>query len=210
MRFCLCWMPGMLLAGILRARHADGDHARRRLWRRPGDVCLPRDDCHQLPARGREHGGADRGARVIFTAASALFVGATIAYLPQRLVDLLAHGRRDGRLSAISSIALLIFVGVPAPEGLPSLNVLAPLLLPIAVKLGFSGLHFAIVLIVAMSAVSAARGGFAFGCAMRCDVDPLRGPCCRISPWCWSACWSSLSWPWLTLALSGPFRISCG
>ena len=49
----------------------------------------------------------------------------------------------------ICSIALLIVVGVLL-EGLPSLNVLAPLLLPIAGKLGLSELHYALVLIIAM------------------------------------------------------------
>jgi TRAP-type C4-dicarboxylate transport system permease large subunit len=59
---------------------------------------------------------------------------------------------------------------------LPSLNVLAPLLLPIAVKLGFSGLHFAIVLIIAMGVggfMPLAGVGFYVCCAvMRCDIEP--------------------------------------
>jgi TRAP-type C4-dicarboxylate transport system permease large subunit len=70
---------------------------------------------------------------------------------------------------------VLIFVGVLL-EGLPSLNVLAPLLLPIAVKLGFSGLHFAIVLIIAMGVggfMPLAGVGFYVCCAvMRCDIEP--------------------------------------
>jgi len=49
----------------------------------------------------------------------------------------------------ICSIILLILVGVLL-EGLPSLNVLAPLLIPIAGKLGLSELHYALVLIIAM------------------------------------------------------------
>jgi Tripartite ATP-independent periplasmic transporter, DctM component len=51
--------------------------------------------------------------------------------------------------SAHGSIALLVIVGVLL-EGLPSLNVLAPLLIPIAGKLGLSELHYALVLIIAM------------------------------------------------------------
>jgi len=111
----------------------------------------------------------------IFTAASAFSWVLTIAYLPQRLVDLLATGHANATIFMIGSIALLIFVGVLL-EGLPSLNVLAPLLLPIAVKLGFSGLHFAIVLIIAMGVggfMPLAGVGFYVCCAvMRCDIEP--------------------------------------
>jgi len=111
----------------------------------------------------------------IFTAASAFSWVLTIAYLPQRLVDLLAAGHANATIFMIGSIALLIFVGVLL-EGLPSLNVLAPLLLPIAVKLGFSGLHFAIVLIIAMGVggfMPLAGVGFYVCCAvMRCEIEP--------------------------------------
>ena len=49
----------------------------------------------------------------------------------------------------IGSILLLIVVGVPL-EGLPSLNVLAALPIPIAGKLGLSGMRYELVLIIAM------------------------------------------------------------
>jgi tripartite ATP-independent transporter DctM subunit len=111
----------------------------------------------------------------IFAAASAFSWVLTIAYLPQRLVDLLAAGHASAAIFMLGSIALLIFVGVLL-EGLPSLNVLAPLLLPIAVKLGFSGLHFAIVLIIAMGIggfMPLAGVGFYVCCAvMRCEIEP--------------------------------------
>jgi len=111
----------------------------------------------------------------IFAAASAFSWVLTIAYLPQRLVDLIAAGHASATLFMLGSIALLIFVGVLL-EGLPSLNVLAPLLLPIAVKLGFSGLHFAIVLIIAMGIggfMPLAGVGFYVCCAvMRCEIEP--------------------------------------
>ena len=48
----------------------------------------------------------------IFTAASAFSWVLTIAYLPQRLVDLLAAGHGNTTIFMIGSIALLIFVGV--------------------------------------------------------------------------------------------------
>ncbi len=74
----------------------------------------------------------------------------------------------------IGSIALLILVGVLL-EGLPSLNVLAPLLLPIAGRLGLSELHYALVLIIAMGVggfMPLAGVGFYVCCAvMRCNVE---------------------------------------
>ncbi len=74
----------------------------------------------------------------------------------------------------ICSIVLLILVGVLL-EGLPSLNVLAPLLIPIAGKLGLSELHYALVLIIAMGIggfMPFAGVGFYVCCAvMRCDIE---------------------------------------
>src|SRR5450756_2086922 len=64
----------------------------------------------------------------IFAAASGFSWTLTIAYLPQRLVALL-HGFGDSTaIFMIGSILLLILVGVLL-EGLPSLNVVAPLML---------------------------------------------------------------------------------
>ena len=90
----------------------------------------------------------------IFAAASGFSWTLTVAYLPQRLVELLHSVGNSTAIFMIGSIVLLIVVGVLL-EGLPSLNVLAPLLLPIAGKLGLSGLHYALVLIIAMGV-----GGF--------------------------------------------------
>jgi TRAP-type C4-dicarboxylate transport system permease large subunit len=47
------------------------------------------------------------------------------------------------------SIVFMIVVGVLL-EGLPSLNVLAPLLIPIAGQVGLSQMHYALVLIIGM------------------------------------------------------------
>jgi len=69
---------------------------------------------------------------------------------------------------------LLVAVGVLL-EGLPSLNVLAPLLLPIAAKIGLSELHYALVLIIAMGVggfMPLVGVGFYVCCAiMRCDME---------------------------------------
>ncbi len=74
----------------------------------------------------------------------------------------------------IGSIVLLVVVGVLL-EGLPSLNVLAPLLLPIAGQIGVSELHYALVLIIAMGIggfMPLAGVGFYVCCAiMRTDVE---------------------------------------
>jgi tripartite ATP-independent transporter DctM subunit len=110
----------------------------------------------------------------IFAAASGFSWVLTVAYLPQRLVELLHSVGNSTAIFMLASIVLLIAVGVLL-EGLPSLNVLAPLLLPIASKIGLSGLHYALVLIIAMGVggfMPLAGVGFYVCCAiMRCEVE---------------------------------------
>jgi tripartite ATP-independent transporter DctM subunit len=110
----------------------------------------------------------------IFAAASSFSWTLTVAYLPQRLVVLLQSVGDSQTIFMLCSIALLILVGVLL-EGLPSLNVLAPLLIPIAGKLGLSELHYALVLIIAMGIggfMPFAGVGFYVCCAvMRCDIE---------------------------------------
>jgi TRAP-type C4-dicarboxylate transport system permease large subunit len=110
----------------------------------------------------------------IFAAASGFSWTLTIAYLPQRLVELLHTVGNSTAIFMIGSIVLLILVGVLL-EGLPSLNVVAPLLIPIAGKLGLSQMHYALVLIVAMGIggfMPLAGVGFYVCCAiMRCDIE---------------------------------------
>jgi tripartite ATP-independent transporter DctM subunit len=110
----------------------------------------------------------------IFAAASSFSWTLTVAYLPQRLVALLHAVGNSTEIFMIGSIALLIIVGVLL-EGLPSLNVLAPLLIPIAGKLGLSEMHYALVLIIAMGIggfMPLAGVGFYVCCAiMRCDIE---------------------------------------
>src|SRR6266567_608487 len=110
----------------------------------------------------------------IFAAASGFSWTLTVAFLPQRLVALLHSVGNSTEIFMLGSIALLIVTGVLL-EGLPSLNVLAPLLLPIAGSIGLSGLHYALVLIIAMGVggfVPLAGVGFYVCCAiMRCNVE---------------------------------------
>jgi tripartite ATP-independent transporter DctM subunit len=110
----------------------------------------------------------------ILGAASGFSWALTVAYLPQRLVDLL-HGIGDNTvLFLIGSIVLLIVVG-SVLEGLPALIILAPLLLPIAGGIGISELHYGIVLLIAMGIgafLPPAGVGFYVACAiMRTDVE---------------------------------------
>jgi tripartite ATP-independent transporter DctM subunit len=110
----------------------------------------------------------------IFAAASGFSWTLTVAYLPQRLVELLHSVGNSTAIFMIGSIVLLIVVGVLL-EGLPSLNVLAPLLLPIAGKLGLSEMHYALVLIIAMGVggfMPLAGVGFYVCCAiMRANIE---------------------------------------
>jgi tripartite ATP-independent transporter DctM subunit len=110
----------------------------------------------------------------ILAAASGFSWTLTVAYLPQRLVDLL-HGINDNAaLFMIGSIALLIVIG-SLLEGLPALIILAPLLLPIAGSIGLSELHFGIVLLIAMGIgafLPPAGVGFYVACAiMKTDIE---------------------------------------
>jgi tripartite ATP-independent transporter DctM subunit len=110
----------------------------------------------------------------IFAAASGFSWTLTVAYLPQRLVEVLHAIGGSTYVFILGSIVLLILVGVLL-EGLPSLNVVAPLLIPIAGKLGLSEMHYALVLIIAMGIggfMPLAGVGFYVCCAiMRCDIE---------------------------------------
>jgi tripartite ATP-independent transporter DctM subunit len=90
----------------------------------------------------------------IFAASAGFSWTLTVAYVPQRLVNLLHGMHNSTSIFMVASIVLLVVTGVLL-EGLPSLNVLAPLLLPIAGKIGVNEVHYALVLIIAMG-----MGGF--------------------------------------------------
>ena len=110
----------------------------------------------------------------IFAAASGFSWTLTIAYLPQRLVALLHELGDSTAIFMVGSILLLILVGVLL-EGLPSLNVVAPLMIPIAGKLGMSEMHYALVLIIAMGIGGfmplAGVGFYVCSAIMRCDIE---------------------------------------
>jgi TRAP-type C4-dicarboxylate transport system permease large subunit len=97
-----------------------------------------------------------------------------VAYVPQNLVALLHRIGDSTAVFMVGSIVLIILVGVLL-EGLPSLNVLAPLLLPIAGQIGLSELHYALVLIIGMGCggfMPLAGVGFYVCCAiMQTDIE---------------------------------------
>jgi tripartite ATP-independent transporter DctM subunit len=105
----------------------------------------------------------------ILAAASAFSWVLTVASLPQRLVDLLHSFNDSTAIFMVGSVALLIVTG-SLLEGLPALNVLAPLLLPIAGQIGINELHYGIVLVIAMGVgafMPPAGVGFYVCCAIQ-------------------------------------------
>jgi tripartite ATP-independent transporter DctM subunit len=85
----------------------------------------------------------------ILSAAAGFSWALTVAYVPQRIVELL-HGFNDSQEVFLVGSLLLLIVGGSLLEGLPALNILAPLLIPIAGKIGLSELHYGMMLIIAM------------------------------------------------------------
>ena len=85
----------------------------------------------------------------VLSSASAFAWVLTAANLPQALVDLLAT-IGTGRIAFMAgSVVLLIVIG-SLLEGLPALIILAPLLLPIAARMGVNPVQYGITLILAM------------------------------------------------------------
>jgi tripartite ATP-independent transporter DctM subunit len=85
----------------------------------------------------------------ILAAAASFSWALTIAYVPQRLVMLLQGLHGSQAIFLVGSIVLLIVTGMLL-EGLPALNILAPMLVPMAGQFGLNGLHYGIVLLIAM------------------------------------------------------------
>jgi tripartite ATP-independent transporter DctM subunit len=87
----------------------------------------------------------------IVAAASALAYSLTIEQIPQNLsIDLIAFGRDYGSVMfLLASSVMMIFFG-SILEGAPALIIFAPLLTPVAARLGIDPLHFGIVTVVAM------------------------------------------------------------
>lgn len=85
----------------------------------------------------------------VLSSASAFAWVLTAANLPQALVELLAAVGTGRMLFMAGSVVLLIVIG-SLLEGLPALIILAPLLLPIAARMGVNPVQYGITLILAM------------------------------------------------------------
>ncbi|HTR83894.1 MAG TPA: TRAP transporter large permease subunit [Reyranella sp.] len=176
MAFLPLLMPAMLLAGILFGIATPTEVAALAVVYGVGlSVLAYREMGLQSFLRTISDTAALTGVLLfIFAAASGFSWTLTIAQLPQSLVELLQSTGGSKSVFMAASIVLLIVVGVLL-EGLPSLNVLAPLLLPIAGKLGLSEVHYALVLIIAMGVggfMPLIGVGFYVCCAvMRCSVE---------------------------------------
>ena len=169
-------MPGMLLAGILLGIATPTEVA---AFAVVYGIVLAMVVYREMPLKTFMRTVTDTAALTgvllfIFAAASGFSWTLTVAYLPQRLVEVLHSLGNSTAIFMVGSVALLIVVRVLL-EGLPSLNVLAPLLIPIAGKLGLSELHYALVLIIAMGVggfMPLAGVGFYVCCAiMRADIE---------------------------------------
>lgn len=86
----------------------------------------------------------------ILAAASTFSWALTIGLLPEKLVALLqSFGGESSTVFILCSILLLIVTG-SLLEGLPALNVLAPMLVPMAAEFDVNQLHYGMVLLIAM------------------------------------------------------------
>ena len=110
----------------------------------------------------------------ILAAAQGFSWALTEAYVPQRLVHVLNQANNSVIIFMLASIVLLIVAG-SLLEGFPALNVLAPLLLPVAVQIGVNELHYGIVLLIAVGIgafIPPAGVGFYICCAiMRTRIE---------------------------------------
>jgi tripartite ATP-independent transporter DctM subunit len=85
----------------------------------------------------------------ILAAATSFSWALTIANLPQRLVLLLQQLHGSTAIFVLGSIMLLVLTGMLL-EGLPALNILAPMLVPMAGQFGLYGVHYGLMLLIAM------------------------------------------------------------
>jgi tripartite ATP-independent transporter DctM subunit len=112
----------------------------------------------------------------ILAAASIFSWALTIGYLPQHMVALMeSFGGHSPAVFMLCSVILLIVTG-SLLEGLPALNILAPMLVPIAAQFGINQLHYGMVLLIAMGVGIFAPPtgvGFFIACGiMRTRLEP--------------------------------------
>lgn len=146
----------------------------------------------------------------ILAAASAFSWALSAAQLPQRLVATIAGWNGNQALFMLASIVTLVILG-SLLEGLPALLILAPLLLPLAAKLGISQLHYGIVLLIAMGigAFLPPLGvGFYVACAVaRTQIGPATKAMAPYAAVLMAGLLIVTFVPWFTLSLPYAFNL---
>jgi tripartite ATP-independent transporter DctM subunit len=147
----------------------------------------------------------------ILGAASTFAWALTVANLPHRLVGLLGGVNQSHWVFMLASIVLLIVTGLVL-EGLPALLILAPILLPIASRVGINQLHYGIVLLIAMGIgafMPPVGVGFYFACAV-CETT-IEKSSREMIPYLVVLCIALVIValvPWFTLFLPAQFGMS--
>jgi tripartite ATP-independent transporter DctM subunit len=110
----------------------------------------------------------------IVAAASGVAHGLTMEQVPHELADVMVRlaSRYGSWMFMLISILALIFFGAIL-EGAAALIIFGPLLTPIAVKLGYHPLHFAVVLVIAMG-VGLFSPPFGLGMYATCAIGQVR------------------------------------
>jgi tripartite ATP-independent transporter DctM subunit len=145
----------------------------------------------------------------ILAAASTFSWALSAARIPQGLVAIVQGLHGNQVLFLILSIVMLVVCG-SLLEGLPAIVILAPLLLPLAGKIGISELHYAIVLLIAMG-IGAFLPPLGVGFYVSCAVARTKiGPSSRMMvPYAAVLLVGLLIVafvPWFTLALPNAFN----
>ena len=145
----------------------------------------------------------------VLAVASAFAWTLSAANLPQAMVQVLHLVGDSPALFMAGSVALLIVVG-SLLEGLPAIMILAPLLLPLAIRLGISDVQYGIVLILAMGIGAFIPPiGIGFYVASAVTESNVEGTALAMLPYIAALVVGVLLVafvPWITLALPNAFK----
>jgi TRAP-type C4-dicarboxylate transport system permease large subunit len=144
----------------------------------------------------------------ILAAATAFSWVLSAAQVPQGLVTTITSWHCGPAAFLVLSIVTLVFLG-SLLEGLPAVLILAPLMLPLAARVGLDQLHYAIVLLIAIG-IGAFLPPLGVGFYVCCSVaGTMIGPTAR-TMWPYAGVLIAgllivAFVPWLTLALPHAF-----
>ncbi len=132
-----------------------------------------------------------------------------IANVPQNIAQMLGQAGASPLPFLLLTAAVIIVMGAFL-EGLPAIVIFAPLLFPVAIKLGISPLHFAIVLLISMG-IGAFSPPIGVGSYVACTAAGARlDRMLKVMPAYFCALLVGLlaiiALPWLTLALPTALR----